>query len=252
MIKFSALYILSFALVLGFVSPAKSQEVATQVDEFGELCSDEIRGRIDSFFVAISDRPNSTGYVVGFPNHLLPGRYDKFVRLIRNHIAFRNFYPERVKFLRGSNREEMRIQFWLVPPGAPSPDPIPGYSKSVIVVPTLFDASAIDSIEKGNVIFGEGGEPCDFGLDVSAFAREVISDNNLIAVLMATSDRRHSARFVRKVLRLTQQQLTHVHGIQLNRIKVVYAGGSKQSEMQLWMVPRDARSPQDFTSHLPN
>jgi len=229
-----------------------SQEVATQVDEFGELCSEEIRSRMDSFFVAISDHPGSTGYVVGLADQLMPGRYDKFVRLIRNQIAFRNFYPERVKFLRGPNHEGMRIQFWLVPQGASIPDLIPPYSKSSIVVPTLFDASGIEMIEKGTVIFGEGGgEPCDFGLDVGAFAKELSSHSNLTAVLMATSDPQHSARFVRKALTLTQQELTRAYRIPPNRIKVVYAGRAKVSEMQLWMVPPGTKPPVKFASRLP-
>jgi hypothetical protein len=141
----------------------------------------------------------------------MPGRYEKFVRVVRNHIAFRHFYPERVKILRGSNHEGCEFSFGWCRPGAES-GPIPPYTKSAIVVPTLFDASGIEMIEKGTVIFGEGGgEPCDFGLDVGAFAKELSSNNNLTAVLMATSDPQHSARLVRKALTLTQQRLTRAY-----------------------------------------
>jgi hypothetical protein len=49
MVKVSALCIFVIHVVLGFFSPAMSQEVATQVDEFGELCSDDLRSRIDAF-----------------------------------------------------------------------------------------------------------------------------------------------------------------------------------------------------------
>ncbi len=257
MISLLKFWTVPLLLLLILIVGAWGQESpgAVLVDEFGELCSDDIRSRIDSFFATISDRPNSTGYVVGYPDQLLPGRHEKFVRLIRNHIAYRNFFTERVKFLRGANRDEMRIQFWLVPLGAPIPEPIPAYDKSAIVVPTLFDTSGIDSIEKGKVIFGErneSGEPCDFGLSLESFAYELKSNPKISAVLMATSNRRRSENFVRRVLSLTQQELTKAYGIHQSRIKITYAGTAKESEMQLWMVPPGTEPPRRFTTRLPN
>ena len=238
-------------LLLGAVANGQEPVKAVLVDEFGELCSDDVRSRIDSFFTTISNSPDSTGYVVGLAQASLPGRYEKFVRLFKNHIAFRNFYPESVKFVRSSDREDLRIQFWLVPLGASFPD-VPAYVKSPILVPTLFDASAIDSIEKGEVLFGEGGEPCDFGLQPEHFAKELSQQPNLEAYLVATSDRRHSARFVKRVLRLTQQELTKAYSIPAGRIKISYAGSAKQSEMQLWMVPHGTIRPRLFTSRIPD
>lgn len=238
-------------LLLGVVVNGQGPAKAVLVDEFGELCSDDVRSRIDSFFMAISDSPASTGYVVGLAQASLPGRYEKFVRLFKNHIAFRNFYPERVIFVRSSDRSDLRIQFWLVPRGASFAD-VPAYVRSPILSPTLFDASAIDSIEKGEVLFGEGGEPCDFGLQPEHFAKELNQQRNLDAYLVATSDRRHSARFVERALRLTQQKLTKAYGIPSGRIKISYAGIAKQSEMQLWMVPHGTMRPRRFTSRIPD
>ncbi len=238
-------------LLFGAVANGQEPAKAVLVDEFGELCSDDVRSRIDSFFMTISDSPDSTGYVVGLSQASLPGRYEKFVRLFKNQIAFRHFYPERVKFVRSSDREDLRIQFWLVPLGASFSD-IPTYVRSPILIPTLFDASAIDSIEKGEVLFGEGGEACDFGLQPEHFAKELNRQRNLDAYLVATSDRRHSPRFVRRALRLTQQKLTKAYGIRAGRIKISYAGIAKQSEMQLWMVPHCTFRPRSFTSRIPD
>jgi hypothetical protein len=238
-------------LLFGAVTNAQEPGKAVLVDEFGELCSDDVRSRIDSFFMTISDSPDSTGYVVGLAQASLPGRYEKFVRLFKNHISFRHFYPERVKFVRSSDREDLRIQFWLVPPGVSFSD-VPAYVRSPILVPTLFDASAIDSIENGKVYFGEGGEACDFGLQPEHFAKELNQQRNLDAYLVATSDRRHSARSVTRALRLTQQKLTKAYGVPAGRIKISYAGIAKQSEMQLWMVPHGTIRPRRFTSGLPH
>ncbi|HKP69860.1 MAG TPA: hypothetical protein VJV05_11300 [Pyrinomonadaceae bacterium] len=232
--------IITFTAFLLFCAIASGQGPAKAilVDEFGELCSDDVRSRIDNFFATISNSGDSTGYVVGLAQASLPGRYEKFVRLFKNHIAFRHFYPERVKFIRGADRNDLRIQFWLAHPGVSGSDITPAYVRSPIVVPTLFDASAIDAIENGKVQFGEGGEPCDFGLMPELFAKELSQQVDLEGHLVATSDGRHSARFVRKVLRLTQQGLTKTYGVSAGRIKISYAGSATQSEMQLWMVPK--------------
>ena len=126
------------------------------------------------------------------------------------------------------------------------------FVRSTILLPTLFDASRIDSIEKGKVLFGEGGEPCDFGLDLEQFAKELSQQADVDAHLVATSDRRHSARFVRRVLHLTQQELTKTYGTRAGRIKIVYSGRAKESEMQLWMVPQGTKRPRGFTSRIPD
>ena len=250
--KANHLILTFFAFLLLFASMSgQEQPKAVLVDEFGELCSDDLRSRIDSFFATISNSPGSTGYVVGLAQSSLPGRYEKFLRLFKNQLSFRNFYPDRVRFLRSSDRDDLRIQFWLVPVGGSLPD-VPAYVRSPILVPTLFDASAIDSIEKGEVLFGEGGEPCDFGLQPEHFANELNKQPNLEAHLVATSDRRHSARFVKRALRLTQQALTKTYGIPAGRIKISYAGTAEESEMQLWVVPHGSIRPRRFTSRIPD
>lgn len=224
------------------------------VDEFGELCSDDLRSRIDHFFMTISNSPNSIGYVVGHAQASLPGRYEKFVKLFKHHIIFRNFYRDRVEVARSSDREDFRIQFWIIPPGASGSGIAPPYIRSAVLVPTLFDASAIGPIDNGEVQFGGdlGGEPCDFGLQLGHFAKELSQQPNLEGHLVVTSDRRHSERFVRRVLHLTQKELTKTHGIRGGRIKFSYAGRSKESEMQLWMVPKGTTRPRGFTSRIPN
>ena len=239
--------LLMFSLVSG-------QEIksASLTDEFGELCSDDLRGRIDALFAAISESPGSSGYVVGHAQASLPGRYEKFVRLFENQISFRNFYPDRIQFVRGTDRERLRIQFWLAPAGSTFSLEAP-YIRSPILFPTLFDASAIDSMENGEVLFGGdfGAEPCDFGLQPEQFAKELILQPDLEGHLVATSDRRHSERFVRRALYLTKKQLTKTHGIRSSRIKVFYAGRVSVSEMQLWLVPKGTKRTRGFTTRIP-
>lgn len=238
-------------LLLFVVARSQEQPKAVLVDEFGEFCSEDARSRIDSFFLIISDSPNSTGYIVGLAQTSLPGRYSKFVRLLHNQIAFRRFDPNKVKLLRGPDREDLRIQFWLVPPGSSFSDSLRGYVRSPILVPTSFDASAIESIDKGEVVFGDGdGEPCDFGLRLEDFAQELRQQDNLEAHLVATSDQDHSSRLVQRALRLTQQELTKEYGVRGARIRIVYVGGAKRSEMQLWIVPAGTTRPEAFKSRI--
>ena len=93
------------------------------IDEFGKLPNDEVRARIDAFFVALGNEPNAQGYIINYGT-------DKEISareaLIRNHINFRKYDASRVTFVRGGanpNGAGVWTKLWLVPPGATPPQP---------------------------------------------------------------------------------------------------------------------------------
>lgn len=90
------------------------------IDEFGPLANDDVRNRLDQFFIELQNNPNDTGYIINYgPPRLVAARE----RLIRNHITFRRFDPSRIVIVNGGEEPEIRTSLWRVPVGAQPPTP---------------------------------------------------------------------------------------------------------------------------------
>ena len=89
------------------------------VDDFGPLQNDVIRGRLDNFFQQLQNNPSAQGLII---NYGAAKDVAKREKLIRDHIAFRNQDASRFTFTRGDGTE-IRTRLILVPAGADAPTP---------------------------------------------------------------------------------------------------------------------------------
>lgn len=94
---------------------------AELVDEFGKLANDDVRARLDAFFVTLQNNPTNQGYIINYGS-------DKDIaareRLITNHIAFRRFDRSRITLVRGGDLGTgPSTKLYRVPPGADNPTP---------------------------------------------------------------------------------------------------------------------------------
>lgn len=91
------------------------------VDEFGAIPNDDVRNRLDNFFVELQNDPTATGYII---NYGTARDVAKRETLIRNHIRFRNFDASRINLVRGGdNGGTLNTKLILSPSGAPTPQP---------------------------------------------------------------------------------------------------------------------------------
>ena len=98
-----------------------AREPATQIDEFGPLPNDEVRGRIDNLFVTLSNNPDAQGYIINYGTDREIAAREK---LIQNHINFRKYDRSRVTMVRGGNPDGVQnTKVYTVPPGADNPTP---------------------------------------------------------------------------------------------------------------------------------
>lgn len=94
---------------------------AVQIDEFGKLPNDEVRGRIDNLFVTLSNNPDAQGYIINYGTDREIAAREK---LIQNHINFRKYDRSRVTMVRGGNPDGVQnTKVYTVPPGAENPIP---------------------------------------------------------------------------------------------------------------------------------
>jgi hypothetical protein len=92
-----------------------------EIDQFGPQKPDEIKARIDNFYIALNNSPGSVGYII---NYGTPAQVKATEAQIRKAIAFRKYDVNRVRFVAGPDTGEgIRTKFVLVPPGATPPAP---------------------------------------------------------------------------------------------------------------------------------
>ncbi|MCS6874924.1 MAG: hypothetical protein NZM17_09640 [Pyrinomonadaceae bacterium] len=84
-------------------------------DEFGPAPNDDVRGRLDNFFVALGNDPTATGYIViDGPKR----EADRREALIRNHIRFRKFPAQRITIVRGdTTARTVYTKLYVIPAG---------------------------------------------------------------------------------------------------------------------------------------
>ncbi len=91
------------------------------VDEFGTLSNDEVRGRIDNFFIQLNNQPGAQGYII---NYGTAAEIRRRNTLINNHIRMRGYDASRITFIEGpSDGTGIRTRLVLSPPGAPQVTP---------------------------------------------------------------------------------------------------------------------------------
>ncbi|MGI8788410.1 MAG: hypothetical protein ACR2HG_11695 [Pyrinomonadaceae bacterium] len=97
------------------------QQEAIKVDEFGDQKADEIKARLDAFYIDLNNNPSDRGVII---NYGTPKQIAKRESDIRKAITFRKYDASRVTFVRGGDQGTgVRTVFWRVPPGAAEPTP---------------------------------------------------------------------------------------------------------------------------------
>ena len=101
--------------------PVDRNPEAILVDEFGKLANDDVRARLDAFFVELQNNPSNQGYIINYGTDRDIAARE---RLITNHIAFRRFDRTRITLVRGGDLGTgINTKLYRVPPGAENPAP---------------------------------------------------------------------------------------------------------------------------------
>ncbi len=91
------------------------------VDEFGPLQNDDVRARLDAYFVELQNNPTNQGYIINYGTDREIAARE---RLINNHITFRRFDRSRITMVRGGDLGAgISTKLYRVPPGADNPNP---------------------------------------------------------------------------------------------------------------------------------
>lgn len=122
--SFFILIILFALFQIGFGQDESKAEI---IDEFGRISCDDFLARIDNFYIALDNNPNSQGYIVIYgDNDYLRTKlvYELWFNGAAKFGAVKseNFSDNRITKIRGEEKGNIKIQLWKVPDGAKKPD----------------------------------------------------------------------------------------------------------------------------------
>lgn len=101
-------------------APTSPRDIIVPFDTFGPLPNDEVRGRLDNYFVALRNDPTATGYIVIDGPERDAARRET---LIRNHMRLRKFPSDRIQIVRGDTTAgEVFTKLYVIPAGRTSAD----------------------------------------------------------------------------------------------------------------------------------
>lgn len=92
-------------------------------DQFPDIARNDEKARLDNFTIGLQNDPSATGYVVIYPGRSdRPGAADKRATRISDYMVnSRGLDARRIVTLVGAQRDELRIELWIRPQGAPAP-----------------------------------------------------------------------------------------------------------------------------------
>ena len=107
------------------VIPGLPMPSSRKFDEFPDISRNDEKARLDNFTIELQNDPSATGYVIVYP-----GRASKrsevqghFGHAIDYLVNSRGMDKSRIRTIEGPKRDQLSVQLWIVPQGAPPPNP---------------------------------------------------------------------------------------------------------------------------------
>jgi hypothetical protein len=99
-----------------------ARPTAIPVDEYGTLKDDDVKARIDNFYIQLNNQPAARGYVIiyGTPAQIRRQRA-QIMRAINRPGT--SYDASRITFVDGPDTGTPMVKLWIVPPGADNPQP---------------------------------------------------------------------------------------------------------------------------------
>jgi hypothetical protein len=90
-----------------------------KVDEFGKMVDDDVKARVDNYYIALQNDPNARGVII---NYGTPAQIRARKAQIMKAINFLKKDPSRITFVDGPDRGNgIETVFWVVPSGSSEP-----------------------------------------------------------------------------------------------------------------------------------
>jgi hypothetical protein len=221
---------------------------AKKVTEFETASHCDVTGSLDSLAIEVQHNPTASAYILTYA----PERAgQRLLALFKDYLVnSRGVDPERIKTIYGgrySDPHNPKTELWIVPAGARSPK-------------TVKHQTNLDTF-KG--LFAYWDSEDDFGIDIpdevefsignttdASFADILKLQKSAVGYVVAYNGEDASPGAWRRV---AEQEVDYLKqfDVDANRLKIMFGGHQKATQVQLWILPADAPPPVADTQELP-
>lgn len=234
--KLTKFFLILLILFTSFqICSSQEKPKADLFDKFGhQVVPEEFAARLEGFLQKIVENPFSQGYVAIHPKKNSINQNFKrergYERFVKNLISIYKFDKSRITVVRSDEKEEIELEFWIIPPGAEKPFSIE--EKWAEYIPDLTKL----------FVFGFTYPDEIFPNFIPEFYADYLKNNeNLRGHIVVFNQSREDANKWIKVL-------TEEYQVPRNRLKVffgktngsiIYLGkGNLPVEVEFWLVPK--------------
>jgi hypothetical protein len=251
-------------------------------DRFPALTECDLRGRLDSFLVALRDNPAAKGYIIFYrgADEAPAQQTDVFavrvLNLYANHVRLRRFPPERVFTLDGGFRATSMTELWFVPPGGEMPKPSDTIEKpaqpknkallvesNIMELPgaeipepeesgeeTESQQETVENREAKNEVAeteteAETEPEVEFFEWTSGYFAELLKTDKSVKgrVIFYLDETVYDLAKARAIVERGMRNLAKESETDLSRVKIIFGGYRESPEIEFWAVPRGAKKP---------
>ncbi len=239
-----------------------SEPSARKVEEFGDVLPTDMAARLDNFAIELQNNPNMRAFMIVYRSHRdLPGLSSRRVNWMRNHLIYnRGFKADRIVAIDGGTASCLSHELWIIPPGRVPKPREDAYSRGFedTDVARKYDEYYYTILEDMLISFNT-----EYENGLEGFANALRKEPRSLAYIIAyeghrvenweEEDERGRKKTHRRVIidppgtawkeMRSKKAGLEKYGISAPRIKLVNGGYRKWREIELWIVPREARPP---------
>lgn len=230
---------------------------ARKFDEYGRVGGCDHTARLDNFAIQLQSAPTSEGYVIYYgPEDNGSGARKVVLEIIQDYLVnSRGLLPNRIKTVYGGRNNvltEPKIELWIAPQTAPPPEP-QTYKTNIETFKGLFaEHEAWDEVPITSRWGEEGTGPPVGNVTEAAFADMLRQQGQAMPYIVGYNGPDAVPGAWRRVAQREIEDLKR-HGVEPGRFKIIYGGDSKNTKVQLWILPADAQPPvKDAGPELPS
>jgi hypothetical protein len=220
---------LSLFLVILFTSFqicfSQEEQKAVLFNKSGNVVPEEFAAIFETFYGKVIKNPTLQGYIVIHPkknsinqNFRRERGYERFVK---NLISIYKFDKSRITVVRSEEKDEIELEFWIVPHNAQKPFTIE--EKWAEYIPDLTKA----------FVFGIDDEIYTFPSFIPEFYADYINNNANLRGHIVSFSSRYSLDVEKWVKILTED-----YKIPRNRLKIFYRKTKREPYIEFWLVPK--------------
>lgn len=218
-----------------------------KLEEFGDLNTDEVKGRLDLFAAELSKAQHLRGVIVGYRREdLRPGFFFREIYGYQNYLTnSRGIEPRRLKVMDGgvkaASTSYLTTQLWLVPSG--TTDPVMPAVPAEVNAPRQFDSVALGSgcVWENTLVLGEPDDALKF---FAAALREKPGAKGF--VLVHPSSREPLSKAIRFAASSRESLVSKYH-LAPARVFAKVEARRHCSEIELWLAPANLAIPQTLS-----